>query len=197
MAASHTYKLQYNSDFAVEPVRLACKFADIKPVFTPVRDMEEWKGMKAAACVLTVDEDPPIGQVTAVLRYFGILGGLYPPAKAPMAGLYVDEMIDMLRDLRSKVIACVYERNESRQAEQIEKLKNEILPETLGKMENAIKANKTGYCIGGSITIADLELAAFISWLVCGRGMPAEITAPYPVCVAVREKVYKHPKMSN
>eukprot|EP00397_Hematodinium_sp_SG-2012_P061719 GEMP01082216.1.p1 GENE.GEMP01082216.1~~GEMP01082216.1.p1 ORF type:complete len:198 (+),score=43.77 GEMP01082216.1:89-682(+) len=196
--AKRTYKLSFNNEGACQGVRLALQIAGIQYESVHIRNMDEWKSLNATStCVLTIDDDTVITQWTTILRYAGRLGGLYPDDSRPITGLYIDEMMDILRDLRGKIIPCIMERDESRKAEQIELLKSDVLPNILGKMENVVKSNKTGYCIGKSCTIADLELASLMTWLSTGRQIPSDIMKDYPACLAVREKVLAHPKVKK
>ena len=95
-------KLTYfNIEGAGEKVRLALKLGGLE--FEDVRiDFQSWGAMKPTTPngqlpLLSIDDQPPVTQSAAMVRYVGRLTGLYP--EDPLQALHVDEVIGLQEDL--------------------------------------------------------------------------------------------------
>ena len=171
---SPSYKLYY-FDFhggAGEPIRNAFRYAKIP--FEDVRvKYGEWPTIKGSdKCVygqmplLEIDGQPH-AQSMAILRYVGKIAGLYPTD--PIEALRVDELLDAIIDIRTK-ISPTYSLPEAERIAARQKLVQDFIKPHLMKIECRIThPSFSGYAVGNKLTIADLALANEIEGFRSGR----------------------------
>eukprot|EP00752_Nemacystus_decipiens_P018574 g16653.t1 len=110
-------------------------------------------------------------QSTALLRFAGKLGGLYP--EDPLASLKVDEIVMVGEDILGKLFSCMGAKDDSVAKGLLEgKLKTylEVLVAKVG-------ASSGKFCVGNSLTIADLQVHAVIANVEAGfcTGIPTTL----------------------
>eukprot|EP00904_Undaria_pinnatifida_P011733 jgi/Undpi1/7690/HiC_scaffold_23.g10163.m1 len=125
-------------------------------------------------------------QSTALLRYAGKLGGLYP--EDPLQALKVDEIVMILEDVFINLFGTMGEKDE-------EKKLKDLLEDAASKLE----AN-TGspFFIGDSLTIADVQLHAVVATVQLGflTGIPTTMIEDIcPSLKALDDAVLEHPKV--
>lgn len=169
------YKLYY-FDFdggAGEPIRNAFRIANVP--FEDVRvKRDSWPELKSSdKCLygqmplLEVDGHM-YAQSMSILRYVGKLTGLYP--SDPEEALRVDELLDCLIDIRTK-ISPTYALPEAERIAARQKLAESFIKPHLQKMNCRVNCGGefAGYAVGNKLTIADLAIAADINGLLSGR----------------------------
>lgn len=171
---SPSYKLFY-FDFnggAGEPTRNAFRYANIP--FEDVRvKYGDWPAIKASdKCLygqmpLLEIDGKPFAQSMAILRYVGKVTGLYPTD--PVEALRVDELLDAVIDLRTK-ISPTYSLPEPERIAARQILAEDFIKPHLMKIECRISLPSfAGYAVGDELTIADLALANEIEGYRSGR----------------------------
>eukprot|EP00903_Cladosiphon_okamuranus_P012823 g11983.t1 len=96
-------------------------------------------------------------QSTALLRYAGKLGGLYPDDA--LGALKVDEIVMLGEDIMGKLFSCMGEKDDT-VAKGLLAGKIKTLLEVL---VTKIEASPSEFCVGDSLTIADLQVHAIIA----------------------------------
>ena len=150
------------------------------------------------------DTKKTLTQSSAVLRYVGKLGGLYP-RNDDVTSLEIDEILSILDDLRSplvltilgKIKALLSDDTDFTSEEKIEirtRWLNKTLPRFLGFIEKKISENSSGWVVGESISIADLAVYCELAWFSSGilDGIPANVLDSYPACTQLMQKVKSH-----
>jgi glutathione S-transferase len=165
------YKLYY-FDFhggAGEPIRNAFRLS--KTSFEDIRvKRDEWPNLKVSdKCMygqmplLEIDGNI-YAQSMAILRYVGKVTGLYPTD--PIEALRVDELLDAIIDIRTK-ISPTYSLPDAERIAARQKLVETFIRPHLEKIE--CRVGKSGIAVGSKITIADLAIANEIDGLRSGR----------------------------
>jgi glutathione S-transferase len=161
----------------VEPIRIALHAAGIPfedrrlsfPEFGETRQQFRF------TCVPTVDIDgQQVTQSTALARYAGKLGGLYP--KDDLQALYCDEAMGAVEDITSHVGRTMrLQGDEQRQAR--EQLVEGWLPIYLKGLADLLQRGGGKYFADGKLTVADLTVAFLVGWLTHGAldHIPADL----------------------
>jgi glutathione S-transferase len=194
-----------------EPVRLSLAIGDI-PFTNKVLSFPEFAASKSSlplGQLPTLDLDfgeskRTLTQSSAVLRYVGKLGGLYP-RDDDIASMEIDEIISILDDLRAplvltiagKIKALLSDDTDFTSEEKIAIRKrwlDKALPCYLGFIEKKISENSSGWVVGESISIADLALYCELNWISGGvlDGIPTNVLDSYPACTQLMQKVKSH-----
>ena len=104
-------KLTYfNIEGAAEKVRLALKLGGLE--FQDERiEMAAWQQLKPSTPygqlpLLSIDDQPPVTQSFAMLRYIGRLSNLYP--EDPVKALHVDEVCGLQEDFARALSPSMY-----------------------------------------------------------------------------------------
>jgi glutathione S-transferase len=161
-------------------------------------EFKDWGALKpntpwGSMPFLTLSNGEQIAQSRNVLRFIGKHTNLYPLNDHLLAAK-VDELLDVADDLNNKVNAT----GRGLEKEAKEKLRFETsqqggaVYEYLTKLENFIAKNgANGYCVGSSLTVADLAIAAHASNVISGfyDGIPPTMLDPFPNIQAVRKTV--------
>jgi len=166
------YKLHYfdMNGGAGEPIRNAFRLAKIS--FEDIRvKREDWPSLKVDAVKCVFGQMPLLemdgqffAQSMAILRYVGKVSGLYPAD--PVEALRVDELLDAVIDIRTK-ISPTYALPDAERIAARQKLVETFIRPHLERMESRV--GKSGFAVGSSLTIADLALANDISGYRSGR----------------------------
>jgi glutathione S-transferase len=165
----------YYFDFdggAGEPIRNALRIAGV--AFEDIRvKHDSWPELKSSdKCLfgqmplLEVDGHM-YAQSMSILRYVGKLTGLYPID--PLEALRVDELLDCIIDIRTK-ISPTYALPEPERIAARQKLAESFIKPHLKKMDWRVSGNASkGYAVGNKLTIADIAIANEISGFKSGR----------------------------
>ena len=130
-----------------------------------------------------------IAQSAGIGRYCGKLTNLYPINNAIEAA-QIDQFLDILTDITVLISSTKTEdRKEMARGELSRKLS--ILNKNID--------NKNNYLVGNSITIADIAIWSFMSWLISGKleGIPLDILKEYENITKVCKLVDVHPKVNE
>lgn len=184
-----------------EASRLALAIGGIS--FTDERiPFGEWREVKPTTVwgslpILTLSTGQRIAQQRAILRLIGKETGLYPTDDHVRAAL-IDSLMDASEDLAAKTNSqgqgLPQEEKEAARAKAV--AKGGVVYHILEKIENFVGENgSNGYCVGSSLTIADLFLYTGASGLVSGLfdGVPTDaLDTEFPKIMAVRKTVRAH-----
>lgn len=96
-------------------------------------------------------------QSMALLRYIGKLGNLYPTD--PVEALRVDEIIDGYLDFTKAIDPTLRMKDDEKMAAR-KVIVDEKIPKFWGGVENLVGKDASGFCVGKSVTIADLAMYA-------------------------------------
>ncbi|KAG8283973.1 hypothetical protein J6590_003664 [Homalodisca vitripennis] len=131
-----------------------------------------------------------VTQNIPIVRYLGKEAGL--GGKDNWEDLRIDEIINVIDDLRAELAKYNYERDENRRAAVKVPLFNEIVPFYMKKLDTHIKENN-GYLANGKLSWADLYFAAVSDYL--SYMYESDITVGYPNVSALKERVYALPQI--
>lgn len=139
-----------------------------------------------------------ISQSASILRYAGKLSGLYP-ADA-LEALYVDEIIDLNDDIAVAIGPSIREADDEKRMEMRKTLTEKTLPVFLAALERKLELNgNTGFFVGGSLTICDIDVWVRLSWLNSGMldGIPKGIVDSYPLLASFMNNIDHHEVVVN
>merc|ERR1712130_61271 len=131
--------------------------------------------------VLILDDGTQVTQSTAILRWAGKQGGLYP-SDATQA-LRVDEVLDVLEDIIGLFIPTMRLTDEDeKKSKQQEVVAGPLIPFLKGLEALATRNGGNGYFVGDSTTIADLKASSVFAMLTGGMltGVDANLLNDYP-----------------
>ena len=139
-----------------------------------------------------------ISQSASILRYAGKLSGLYP-ADA-LEALYVDEIIDLNDDIAVAIGPSIREADDEKRMEMRKTLTEKTLPVFLAALERKLELNgNTGFFVGGSLTICDIDVWVRLRWLNSGMldGIPKGIVDSYPLLASFMNNIDHHEVIVN
>lgn len=140
-----------------------------------------------------------VTQSSAILRYFGKLGGLYPSDEVD--ALEVDSFLALLEDLLKSLtltvagaVRSLLSDTEWTGEEKIEIRKRWMessLPKFLGVVEKTLEGSESGWLVGESVTIADISWYTDLMWISSGvmDGIPRTLLDDYPNSKALMKRV--------
>eukprot|EP00904_Undaria_pinnatifida_P011731 jgi/Undpi1/7689/HiC_scaffold_23.g10162.m1 len=132
-------------------------------------------------------------QSTALVRYAGKLGGTYP--EDALEALKVDEIVMILEDVFINLFGTMGEKDEAKKVNYAPF----ALKELLGDVARKAAANtRSVFCVGNSITIADITLHAVVATVQAGflTGIPTTMVEDIaPSLKAIDDAVMEHPKV--
>ena len=157
---------------------------------------EEFAAKKAAGeytfgqlPVLILEDGTQVSQSTAILRWVGQQGGLYP-SDATQA-LKVDEILDVLEDIITLFRPTMRLADEAeKKSKQQEIVAGPIIPYLKGLEALATRNGANGHFVGDSTTVADIKTAAIFSMFTSGMlpGVESTLLDAYPNLKAVLTK---------
>ena len=177
-----------------EPIRRAFRLSNIE--FEDVHvTFEEFGKKKAegayrfgAVPVLVLEDGSQVTQSTAILRWVGKQGGLYPTDL--LASLHADEVMDAIEDFYGAISPTMQIKDEEEKLAKRKELAEGRLPLLLkGLSELAQRNGDNGYFVGSSTTVADLKAVALLGWLTSGMldGVPTSLVDAHPNLVKILE----------
>eukprot|EP00123_Amoebidium_parasiticum_P012930 comp21667_c0_seq1/m.30480 comp21667_c0_seq1/g.30480 ORF comp21667_c0_seq1/g.30480 comp21667_c0_seq1/m.30480 type:complete len:209 (-) comp21667_c0_seq1:640-1266(-) len=164
---------------------------------------EEFQSRKAAGSlpfgqvpILTVD-DQVLSQSVAILQYCGRVSKLYPTDEWKAAK--VDEVLCALEEMMGPLAPTYHMEDTDMKVKFRKYLVDNVWPRCLRALENLLEKNGTGYFVGDSLTIADLQLYAFQDWITSGLldYIPTDVFTAYPLLSALVQQVQSHPKVAE
>ncbi|MFT4705833.1 MAG: glutathione S-transferase [Bradymonadia bacterium] len=196
-----TLKLYY-FDFdggAGEAARLTFHIGGVP--FEDYRFMREgWKEIKpttpyGSVPVLEIDGQM-VAQSTAITRYAGKLGGLYPTDD--MQALLCDEVMDMIVEIDSRLSMTMFIKDEDEKKTAREELAADKLPVVFKGLERRLEGNGGEWFADKRLTVADLRVFVILRRLMNGvlDHIPADIVSQIsPPLAAHFERVNAHPSV--
>lgn len=183
-----------------EALRLALAIGGIKFIDERLT-LEEWVSVKPTAPwgtmpYLTLSSGAQIGQTRAALRYIGIEVGIYP--KDPFQAAMVESVIDALEDIGSKTfsLGATLSDEEKMQVQAEAFAKGGAVYCMYERVEKFIAENGSGgYCVGNTLTIADIFLFIMCGLVLCGhfKGVTSSaLDNDFPNVMHVRKTVRMH-----
>lgn len=150
--------------------------------------------------VLELADGTCVAQSAAILKYVGKLAKLYPEDTFQQAK--VDEIVALMYELLEKIIpvyfgTILFGKDEATKREEEKGLEEKTLPYMLGKLERVVARNKTaGVCVGDSVTIADIQVAALLEMIFDGMmNISPQLLDTCPRVQQVANAVQQHPKI--
>lgn len=189
-----------------EVCRVALVLGDVP--FEDVRvSREEWKEYKESG-VLKGGISLPFGQLPAleidgkifaqtggIARYCGKISGLYPETDRERC-LRIDQVFETADDITRDVFFSGQHPEEKEESRK--KLAAVTLPKWFGYLEALSAENGEGpWCVGDSLTLADVALWRIVDWLSSGivDGVPTTICDPYPRLLTLKNALENLPKV--
>lgn len=166
----------------------------------------EWSEIKpttprGSVPVLTLDDGTTtVTESVAILRYAGKLGTprLYP--EDPVAALRVDEMVDIIGSTTA-ILSKTFGLPSEEQLAMRTKILSEDgdLTKVLRHVDEAAKANSSGFLVGSELTIADCALRPAVYWLTAGvlDGIPKDCLDQYKGIAKVMQTMSEVPAIKR
>ena len=132
-----------------------------------------------------------IAQTGAIVRFCGKMTGLYPK-KDDLTAAKIDECIDFL----TEVTVAISQTMKGETNDMIRDQRKQLYESTLLRKFHMLDKNichDNHWSVGKTMTIADIAIWCFFSWLSCGRleGMPTNLLKDLPninkICLSVEE----------
>nr|AVT42183.1 glutathione S-transferase s2 [Lissorhoptrus oryzophilus] len=191
---SPNYKISYfNVDGSGEPSRyiLAYGASQWEDYRVP---RNEWPDLKKKTPfgklpVLEVD-GKQIAQSNTIARYLGKQFNLV--GKDDWEAVQCDMLVDTYGDLSQSLMSFMFESDPTKKEEKKKKALEEDGPFYLGKFEDILTKNGSGYLVGSQLTWADLFFAAKLSSM---KERHPELLKPFPKLLALVDKVNNLPKI--
>ncbi|KAL2917216.1 hypothetical protein HK105_203281 [Polyrhizophydium stewartii] len=202
MTAHPSLKLSYFDVTArAEPIRLALTIGGI-PFEDHCVARSDWPDLKKSMPfkqmpVLTVNGTTQVAQSNGLLRYAGTLAGLYPAAD-PLKAALVDQIVFHIEDMYNLDYATISEKNEERKKAARKVIAEERFPAMLASLDAVIAKHSGGmWCVGDSMTVADVNVYTFVSDLKSGfwRYISSTLANPLPNIMRVVDAVGAHPRV--
>lgn len=167
----------------------------------------DWDGLESSGKltfgtfpVLEVD-GKVLSQTQAIASYCGKLSGHYP--SDPWLAAKVDEFLNGLTDVTELITATMQERNPQRKVQWRQALvaPNGRMTQFLRGLERLLFENgSNGFCVGNSLTVADLAAWRAVGWIGSGvlDGIPVDyISSTFPRLAAVYQNVDSMPAVAE
>nr|WEU39152.1 glutathione S-transferase [Saccharina japonica] len=136
-------------------------------------------------------------QSTALLRYAGKLGGTYP--EDPLEALKVDEIVMMVEDVFINIFADMKEKDEAKKLATHQALIAGKVKYLIEDIASKLEANTASpFCVGPSLTIADIMVHAMIATFQAGFLVGVPTTTAEDICPSLKgldDAVMEHPKV--
>lgn len=178
-----------------EPIRLAFAIAgiDFEDERIPFAEFDALKPKLplGALPVLAVD-GVVYAQSSAILRYAGKRGGLYP-RDDDLAAMRVDEVMDTLDEVSAKL-------HSDSSADARKKFVDEAVPKYVPRLNKIAEENKgSPWIVGNSMTVADVKCYTFVTPLTSGafEHVPADALSDYTYLLEACKAVGEQPKVAE
>uniref|UniRef100_A0A7S1XG90 Glutathione transferase n=1 Tax=Compsopogon caeruleus TaxID=31354 RepID=A0A7S1XG90_9RHOD len=204
MREGHVKVTYFGFPGRAEPIRLALviggvEFEDERVAFS---DWPVMKGKVPFGTLPVVEFDGAvIGQSIAALMFVGKKTGLYPDD--PISAARVDEILLYLHDFSSETVSTVWERDSQLREKRVTKLMRQSLPEVLGRVEQILAQNGSGFCVGDAMTVADLFVFSICLQLTVYQhenSLPSgtqDLWPGLPHLLALRRRINGHPAVRD
>ena len=187
-----------------EPVRLALALSG-QSWSEDVIEFSKWGELKPTIAfgglpAIRLADGSEMGQTRAIMRFVGRCAGLYP--LDAVEACKVDQVMDAVDDLTSGTnkVGQGLEQPEKEAKRAEAAAEGGSIARSWDQIEAFIGANGSdGYCVGSSLTVADIFVATMPPFTVTGffDGVPKSLCERYPKMQAVRKTVYSLPAVQG
>jgi len=155
-------------------------------------DKEKMESPNQKLPYLVIDDKIKVPQSGAICTYLARQHGLY--GSNDLEGLFIGTVYGECVDMLDEMVTTYFEKDPARKTEREAKLK-ESIPKFLGIIEMYIKKNdKKGYCVGDSLTMADLAVFDITDSLLKHN---ANNLDDFPGVKEVRATVQNYPQLQK
>eukprot|EP00922_Rhytidocystis_sp_ex-Travisia-forbesii_P034984 GHVS01051959.1.p2 GENE.GHVS01051959.1~~GHVS01051959.1.p2 ORF type:complete len:214 (+),score=28.09 GHVS01051959.1:125-766(+) len=147
--------------------------------------------------VLEIDGDYT-SQSVALLVYAGMKAKLLP--EDPVQRMKVLEFVHGVEDLINRIAPTMKESDPVKKKEMRKQLAADTVPFFLERLDKvAAKNGKYGFCVGDTMTIADLACYNILGWFKrgCLDDIPTDVGDKWKKLNEVHDTVFKHPKVKE
>jgi len=160
---------------------------------------EAWPALKpttpfGSLPVLEIQDQPPLGQSTAILTLVGRLHGLHP--KDAFEAARHEAIMQHAEDLRAHLTPSLRMTDEAEKKAAREKLAATYLPTWGAHTEKNIRGD--GPFFGGAtLSVADIKLYMIVHWFKGGviDHIPTTVLDGFPKLVRIHDAVQNHPRI--
>ena len=103
-------------------------------------------------------------------------------------------IIDQVLDIWNSLLKVYVTPESEEKKTNLSKAMNEQVPHMLKLVQNILEANKTGYFVGDSVTVADVYVVNFYDWL---REHKESVLSKLPALKRHEEKIRALPKIAE
>ncbi|KAK3803293.1 hypothetical protein RRG08_021491 [Elysia crispata] len=159
---------------------------------------EEWTQRKNQApngqVPYIVVDGKMYGEVLPIVRFISKKCGLL--GKKEDDQIYVEILLEQVNKFRDQLIRPKVDSflNKGQKEFLLKKLQEEEIPKFLTRVEEALKVSRTGFVLGGELTVADLSVWDTIDLLVSEK---PDILGLYPKLLEHRAKIKTLPKLKK
>ncbi|BFZ08991.1 hypothetical protein BsWGS_12030 [Bradybaena similaris] len=190
MSAKPRY-LYFNARARGELPRLICAATGIDYIDERLEDSvweSKYKSKTPYGQIPVVEIDGKLyAQKLAISLYFARKGGLYPTNASPLDLLKIDHALLFSEEILEDYVSAMTKKYFHNEPEPVEKVKAEIFPQKLPRLEKLLRENGTGYYVGNQLTIVDLSAFDVTEHVVYAMGQ--EYLNSFPLIKAHFEKV--------
>lgn len=166
------------------------QFAELKPSLpfgqVPVLDIDDGKVV--------------VAQSQALLRYAGRLAKLFP-ANNPLAALKIDEILNVLDELRIRMAVSLSEEDETKKKIMREMLAQDVIPHYLNMLEPRLEQLKHSPDLHSKSKVFIHDIVIFLLMKNFRMGVldyiPSNIAEDFSLLCASFDKVDAHPKVKE
>jgi len=133
-----------------------------------------------------------IGQSITMARYLAKRFNL--AGKDDWAAAQADMVVDTVNDIGNKLIAYMFEKDENKKKELGKVMKEETMPQAIAILEKLLVSAGGKHFAGGSLTWADIAVAAFLSAVQARMG---EVLVGAPALAALVTKTMNLPNIKK
>ena len=158
---------------------------------------EEWKKMKPTTPfgvlpVLEV-EGKQLGGSMIICRYLAEQFGL--AGENPFENAQIANIADAVYDFNQEFTRTWFEQDETRKAEMMKKLNEEVIPTKLQFFEKRASTNESGWLAAGKLTWADFFLYLSLEWAV--KTVRSEFLNSFPGLTKMKASVEALPNIAK
>eukprot|EP00474_Spongospora_subterranea_P010085 CRZ10543.1 hypothetical protein [Spongospora subterranea] len=183
-----------------ETIRLAFYIADVSFVDERIA-FADWPKLKPSTpfggLPIMVMDGKTYAQSRPLLRYAGKRTGIHPDD--PLAALEIEMIVDGLYDIFVAMGTVRQDKDPQSKVQRQMEFKEKIFPHMMSSIDDLVGKTNPNYCIGESLTIADLMLYNVLDFFQKGvvDFMPKDCTKPYANSSKIHDHVVKHGKVAQ
>ena len=159
------------------------------------RELREQGKLPMKQVPILIVDGKVLTQAATIARFCGKVSGLYP--EDPWQAAKIDELLDIACELSYKFSLVVPPKDAEERLQIRAKIAAVDIPKALSFFEQQLISNGTGYYVGTELTIGDLTVWRFTSWLTSGLldGIPTTVADSYPQLLAHHDRIAEQPNI--